>query len=80
MDDVVRVLWDLVMPKGRGLLPAITHDRAASRATNDDNSNFMFIVAVNLQNVSDVFMLSILPISDFFSVQCRFTFNVEVPA
>ncbi len=36
--DVVDVL---VMPKGRGELPAITHDRAANSAIRDVNSSFI---------------------------------------
>jgi len=41
------VLQDFVMPKGRGELPAITHDRAASSATKDVNSNFIFAIRIS---------------------------------
>jgi len=48
---------DLVMPKGRGELPAITHDRAANSATRDVNSNFIFVSSnsvfnLNVNNIS----------------------------
>ena len=49
--DVVDV-GDLVMPKGRGELPAITHDRAANSATRDVNSNFIFVSSNSVFNLN----------------------------
>ncbi len=50
-DDVV-VVDVLVMPKGRGELPAITHDRAANSANRDVNSSFIFASSCSVFNVS----------------------------